>query len=133
MGLRMAFMGRKKNRLSEQTLIETFHFMYISKLIENFSNNFFFPICFYFLPPSHIQIIDDDSPTCVWYGVCHVNPLTNHKLYCSNETKALPLEPEGQKLLSVHCPHLLNGRDSTYTCCDSEQVIYINFRTKHKD
>lgn len=71
------------------------------------------------------QKTNDDSSTCVWYGVCHVNPSTKHKLYCSNNTKALPLEPKGQKLLSTYCPHLLNGRDNTYTCCNTEQVIDV--------
>lgn len=63
----------------------------------------------------------DNDGHCVWYGVCHKDPATTHKLYCSYNGTAKQLDDDGRKLLSVWCPHVLEKYDGL-TCCDNEQV-----------
>lgn len=63
------------------------------------------------------------NPTCVWYGVCKNTQMYKTK-YCSYNETAKPLNDEGIKLLTEHCPHLVT--DKTLTCCDNEQVITIS-------
>lgn len=59
----------------------------------------------------------------MWYGICKVQ--SGHSLYCSNNGTAQPLKEEGQNLLKEYCPHLVNGTNDTFTCCDVEQVTYF--------
>lgn len=76
----------------------------------------------------YLQIIngfDDSTATCVWYGVCDTSPL-GHKLYCADHGEARRLNEEGQDLLKLYCPHLVNGVNNTFTCCDVEQVTYLS-------
>lgn len=57
----------------------------------------------------------------MWYGVCKTTQI-NHKLYCSYNGTAHPLDNHGQELLQQYCPHLVHGANKTFTCCDEEQV-----------
>lgn len=69
---------------------------------------------------------DDTSGTCVWYGVCKTTQAL-HKLYCSYNGTAQPLDNHGQELLQQYCPHLANGANKTFTCCDEEQVTKLGY------
>lgn len=69
------------------------------------------------VPVSSASASDDGH--CIWYGVCADRG--NHKLYCSYNGTAKPLDPAGKKLLSKWCPQLLD-RNNGLTCCDQEQV-----------
>lgn len=74
---------------------------------------------------TEITKLDKEEPGhCIWYGVCDFDPIFNHKRYCNYTGPAKPLNNEGQKLLSVWCPHLLaDDGNGVNTCCDSEMVI----------
>ncbi|EFN76828.1 NPC intracellular cholesterol transporter 1 isoform X4 [Harpegnathos saltator] len=66
----------------------------------------------------------DDGDHCVWYGECYMD---FHKKNCPYDGPAKLLEPEGQKLLAKHCPHLLvdNGKGIN-TCCDVKQLVTLD-------
>lgn len=73
--------------------------------------------------------LDKDEPGhCIWYGVCDFDKATGHKRYCNYTGPAKPLNNEGQKLLSIWCPHLLtDDGNGVNTCCDSEMVNICGF------
>ncbi|XP_055301385.1 NPC intracellular cholesterol transporter 1 isoform X4 [Sitodiplosis mosellana] len=73
---------------------------------------------------------DSNIEHCVWYGVCKTDPLTQHKLYCSNNDTAKRLPTDGQRLLRHYCSHLVHGETDTFTCCDGEQIDVINKNIK---
>lgn len=56
----------------------------------------------------------------MWYGVCNVDNFS-HKLYCTYDGPAKPVDDAGKKLLSLWCPNILKEHNNT-SCCDNEQV-----------
>ncbi|XP_055682860.1 NPC intracellular cholesterol transporter 1 isoform X2 [Lutzomyia longipalpis] len=62
---------------------------------------------------------------CVWYGVCFVDPLTQHKKYCPYNGAPKKLDTKGQEALAKWCGHLLQD-EGTSTCCDVEMIDTLN-------
>lgn len=58
---------------------------------------------------------------CIWYGVCHIEPVTNHKKYCPYDGPAKKLDSKGLEALSKWCGHLIED-DGALTCCDVDMV-----------
>ncbi|XP_034945792.1 NPC intracellular cholesterol transporter 1 isoform X2 [Chelonus insularis] len=59
---------------------------------------------------------------CIWYGKCNEDSLQRMQ-YCNYTGSAKPLDSEGLKLLTKHCPHMVPDDGSAVsTCCDLEQL-----------
>lgn len=56
---------------------------------------------------------------CIWYGVCGNDK--SKKQYCAYDGPAKQLDPAGQDLLRMYCPHVLE-RYQGAACCDNEMV-----------
>lgn len=76
------------------------------------------------------QVFSDEGDHCIWYGECYMDAAM-HKKNCYYNGPPKPLDPEGQKLLSKNCPHLLvdNGKGIN-TCCDMKQLTTLDANIK---
>lgn len=70
----------------------------------------------------------EDRGQCIWYGQCyHVDRGyfwdATIERNCFNNTKAIPLDPKGYKLLLKHCPDFFSDSNKEKrTCCDYNQL-----------
>ncbi|XP_055709096.1 NPC intracellular cholesterol transporter 1 isoform X3 [Phlebotomus papatasi] len=84
-------------------------------------------ICLGFALNSHQVTAQETNSTghCIWYGVCHIEPVTNHKKYCPYNGPAKKLDSKGLEALSKWCGHLIED-DGALTCCDVDMIDTLN-------